>query len=587
MKSFLRFITRPNSLAIILVVLFALIASRDLFQIGYWNHHDDLQAMRVLEMEKCFMDGQFPCRWVPDMGYGFGYPLFNFYPPLPYYLGQVIRLFGFTFLGTVKALGVLAFVASGVTMYFLGKELFGKKGGILASIFYVWAPYHSVDVFVRGAYNEAFAMIWFPLTFLFSLKLIKEDKKLYKWIIGLALAWFGVFTSHNLMVLIFTPFFGIWTLLFLLKYKKLRRLPHLVISGALAFGLASFFTLPVFFEKGLVQVDTLISGFFDYTAHFTTINQLFFSRFWGDGPSLWGPQDEMPFPIGHFHWVIALIIALYFGYRLLKSRKLSFITESDAITASIFFLLMGAFTAFMTHNKSTFIWKALESQLAFVQFPWRFLALNIFAFSALAGLVTYLLDRFRKDKTKLLNFALYQYEKLILIALIIGVVAWNWEFFGTDTFGPVTDESKFSGVAWELQQTAGIYDYLPKTANTAPKSPREVLAEFMEGEGEIVNEKDATKWSSFDLKVDEVPATIRVNTIYFPGWELYVNEEERETFIPETEEWGRYYFTIDEPGYYNVRSEFHNTPIRTAGDYISLVSWTGLGLFIWRKRKSK
>ena len=49
----------------------------------YWNMHDDMQLVRQLEMDKCLKDGQIPCRWTPDLGYGYGYPLFNFYPPLP------------------------------------------------------------------------------------------------------------------------------------------------------------------------------------------------------------------------------------------------------------------------------------------------------------------------------------------------------------------------------------------------------------------------------------------------------------------------------------------------------------------------
>jgi uncharacterized membrane protein len=97
--------------------------------------HDDLQMMRQLEMEKCFLDGQIPCRWVPDMGYGYGFPLFNFYPPLPYLVGEVFRLMQFSFVNTVKLTFALSFILSGLTMYFLAKEFFGRWGGVVSSIF--------------------------------------------------------------------------------------------------------------------------------------------------------------------------------------------------------------------------------------------------------------------------------------------------------------------------------------------------------------------------------------------------------------------------------------------------------------------
>ncbi len=67
-----------------------------LFLPGYFSHHDDLQVMRIFEMRQCFIDFQIPCRWVPDMGYGNGFPLFNYYGVFPYYLGAILSfIFGF------------------------------------------------------------------------------------------------------------------------------------------------------------------------------------------------------------------------------------------------------------------------------------------------------------------------------------------------------------------------------------------------------------------------------------------------------------------------------------------------------------
>jgi hypothetical protein len=184
------------------------LAAKPLFGSGYFNMHDDLQMMRQLQMEKCFLDGQIPCRWVPDMGFGYGFPLFNFYPPLPYLVGQIFRVIGYSFVDSAKAIFIVAFMASGVTMYALAQKFFGRLGGVLASAFYIWAPYHAVDIYVRGAMNEAWALIWFPAILLFSYKLITSKSR--SALILLSLSWFGLLTSHNLMVLIFTPVFAIW-----------------------------------------------------------------------------------------------------------------------------------------------------------------------------------------------------------------------------------------------------------------------------------------------------------------------------------------------------------------------------------------
>jgi len=382
---------KNNLLPLLVVLFFGVVASRTLFTSGYFNMHDDLQMMRQLQMEKCLFDLQIPCRWVPDMGFGFGYPLFNFYPPLPYVVGEFFRLLGLTFVGTAKALFVTAFLASGVTMYYLAKEFFGKFGGIISAIFYIWAPYHSVDIYVRGAMNEAWALIWFPAILFFSYKLLNEPTKKQglmaflgnRWTIGLALSWFALFTSHNLMVIVFTPFFAVWCLAWLIYVRKISAVRDLVVAGIWSFGLAAFFTLPVFLEKGVVQTNTLVAGYYSYTAHFVSIGQLLFSRFWGYGPSVWLEEDQMSFQIGWFHWIIPLVLTAIALLDLYRKKKLHRYHLALGLAVSI-----GWAAAFMTHPRSAFIWRTFEGVYQYVQFPWRFLTIVIVAFSFASGSVT-------------------------------------------------------------------------------------------------------------------------------------------------------------------------------------------------------
>src|SRR3989338_8373369 len=128
MKLFKRFVSSRDFWPLVAVLFFGILASRHLFTPGYFNMHDDLQVMRTLEMEKCFKDFQVPCRWVPDMGYGFGFPLFNYYPPLPYLFGMFFRLIGLTFTYVVKFTFAAAILFSGLAMYFFAKKYFGKLG---------------------------------------------------------------------------------------------------------------------------------------------------------------------------------------------------------------------------------------------------------------------------------------------------------------------------------------------------------------------------------------------------------------------------------------------------------------------------
>src|SRR3989344_7190058 len=183
-----------------LIILLTAPSFTTLLQPGYFGHHDDLQIFRIYQMDKCFKDGQIPCRWVPDMGFGYGYPLFNYYPVMPYFLGEFIHLFGFSLIVSVKILAILSLLISGITMFLLGRFLWGNLGGLVSSMFFVYAPYHAVDIYVRGAFAEAWSLSWTPAVFLMIAKVVKEPSG--KNIILLFLFSAPFLMSHNLMELI-------------------------------------------------------------------------------------------------------------------------------------------------------------------------------------------------------------------------------------------------------------------------------------------------------------------------------------------------------------------------------------------------
>jgi len=546
---------------LLFVVIAAFLASRWLFKPGYFLMHDDLQMMRQLEMEKCFQDRQIPCRWVPDMAFGYGYPLFNFYPPLPFYIGQIFRWLGFSFVTTAKLGFALQFFLSGVAMFVLGADLWGPWGGLISAVFYIWAPYHSVDVYVRGAMNEAWSFIWFPLIFWAAKKLIEQGR--FKYLVWLALSWAGLLLSHSLMTMIFAPAFLVWSVFWLIEKKRLSWGSRgfywkLALAGFWALGLAAFFVLPVLFERNLTHIETMFSGYFDWRAHFVSLNQLFISRFWGWGPSLWGQEDGMSFSLGHVHWVLGVVIVAFVSFRFFQSRKKKI--SSLILILGLFFSAMTY--AFLTHQKSVFIWKMLPP-LEMAQFPWRLLAGATFFFSLLAGAAGLV---FKKRWLNLL--------------LLVLVIAWNWSFFRPEKMGPLTDEEKFSGRAWEYQQTAGIYDYLPKTAFRAPTSAAEGDWVILEGEVKDVKAEKGTNWFRWEGEVVE-PTTLQLNILFFPGWKGWDNYQE----IPLSydQELGRIEVSLD-PGPHQLYFRFTNTPIRSWANLFSLLSWGLLVLVVFRKK---
>ena len=69
------------------VVVFAL---SPLFHSGFFTIHDDEQIARLFDLNQAIFSGNIPPRIAPNLGFGYGYPFFNFYPPFAYYISENI-----------------------------------------------------------------------------------------------------------------------------------------------------------------------------------------------------------------------------------------------------------------------------------------------------------------------------------------------------------------------------------------------------------------------------------------------------------------------------------------------------------------
>ena len=527
----------------------------------YWNMHDDMQMIRQFEMEKCFQDRQIPCRWAPDVGYGYGLPLFNYYPPLPYLIGQTFRFLGLSFVATIRYTAILQIILSSFFMYLLASSLFGPIGGLLSALFYTYAPYHAINIFVRGAMNEAWAATFFPLIFLFSKKLIETQKT--KYLILLAISFSLLLLSHNPMVLIFSPLLVIWSLYWIYNQKFKKNISYLLIfrdlifSAILSLGLSAFFTLPVLFETKLVQVDKMFSGYYSYFNHFASLFQLFISNFWGDGSSIWGPNDGLSFSVGYLHWIIPTIIFFIILIKYFKRHHLSSLEISV-----LGLVVMAFFTAFMVHERSTFIWKILVP-LQKIQFPWRFLNITEFLFSLSVGIFPILLIKHSK-----LN--LQNYFCLLLIIVLMIII--NFKHFTPLTFGPLTDQQKFNGLAWTNQISGGINDYLPTTSNSLPQQPaKDYLDEIIPDSSKYIisGQKKGSDWQFFNLNLNK-PSTVYLSVLAFPNFQITDNQQSIIYQIEPT--LGRISLNLD-AGQHQIYLKLINTPLRTFANYISLFSF--------------
>jgi len=543
----------------VLLILLTVPAIWNLLKPGYFPMQDDLQTFRIQQMDRCFDDFQIPCRWVPDAGYQYGYPQFNYYPPLPYYLGALLHRVGFQYIDSVKILFVAGYILSAIAIYILVRSITNSWSGLIAGALYTYIPYKAVEVYVRGAMSEFWAQIFFPLIFWAIYKLIKEGK--IKYLIWLSLFSGMLATTHTLMTMIFVPIALVWALFWLIRYKW-NNFFKVLIGGLLGFGLSAFFTLPVIFERQFAHVESLLSGYFDYRQHFVSLQKLFLSMEWGYGSSGF-PNEKLNLSLGIIHWVVGLLIAPVLALVLYKKKK--------KLSILVFvFSILSLFTIFMMHLRSSFIWSRIPI-LAWLQFPWRILAISIFLLTLTVGLAICLSGKFKY----ILGIS------FVLIAFIL-----YFPFFIPKDWLAISDSDKFSGINWEKQLTISIFDYLPIYATLPPWSKAPELPEVLEGEAQFLEYR---KRSNFQTGIARVSgeALIRLPLFDFPGMVVQIDGQEVPHWNNDCR--GQRYclglitFNL-ENGTHTILAKLYDTPIRRVGNIITL---GGIGVLVFLVIKSR
>src|SRR3989344_6475331 len=97
-------------LGLLFILILSFWAIQPLFHSGFFPMHDDEQIARLYQLHLTLSSGQFPPRWIPDLGFGFGYPFYNFYPPLVYYLGEIFYILGLSLLASTKIVMAMGFI---------------------------------------------------------------------------------------------------------------------------------------------------------------------------------------------------------------------------------------------------------------------------------------------------------------------------------------------------------------------------------------------------------------------------------------------------------------------------------------------
>lgn len=559
-----RFISLPY-LPLVIVFALSFFAVKAFFSPHLFLVHDNVQAERVYEMARGIRDLQIPVRWVTDLGYGFGYPLFNFYAPLPYYFGAIFYLIGFPLILSTKIMELMGVLGAAAGMYFLAKEIWGRFGGIVAALFYMYAPYHAVQIYVRGSVGEYWAYALMPFIFWSLYRLLKEGRRLHFAVFVLSFA--ALLISHNIFALLVTPLVILFAIMYMFLFRKVSVLT--IVGIELAIMLSLFFMAPALVEKDLTQVDSVIRGMGDYTKHFVAPFQ-FWSSPWGYGGSAEGTLDGLSFRVGKLHFAfvaLAFVLSIWF----FASGRVKRGVFAFGLTLSFVISL------FLQTEYSLWLWSRLPL-LSYVQFPWRLLVFSAFFASLLAGFVGSFFYRIHR----LIGFLLLFVSLFLLIfssKVLVGI-------FESPLFKPqqylTHDESYYTNrdhLLWEASKVSD--EYLP--ANFIKplrfEDTAQELVDVLSNDTSVTMVSNTSSKLSMRATVSGEDGFIVVKKAYFPGWKASVNGKE----LPFLTVNGKMGFVLSH-GTYDIVLTLHNTPVRNGANFLSVLGFiTFLGILSKRK----
>jgi hypothetical protein len=516
-----------------------------------------LHLLRVVEVDQCWRDGVFYPRWAPDMAFGYGYPIFNYFAPLLYHLTELVHVAGLGFESAFKLvlIGCLVFGAWGT--YALTKDLLGSKAGILAAAAYYYSPFALREIYVRGGYAQLLAVSLMPAVFWSFNRLLSRDSPAY--VVTSTLLLGAVLISHNITAMLSLPFlvlFVVWTICALRRWGRAR---HAVVALVLSFALASIFLLPALAEKPLVKLNRSTEGYLDFRQHFLTLGEILSPSAVPDTSSL-NPTWLHNLGTAHLPLLALGLLALVLGPLTGRQRS-----------QASFFLVMLLGCVLMTLPLSTPIWEHVPL-LAFTQFPWRVLDVGVPAAAVLVGMSAQLWSRLPGRRGEIILVTL-SVLFIVVAAFVHLYVQWPHEsreqlspadvvlhelrtgILGTTSASEtlptwVIEEPKSSPLV-EQYLSGGVMSKLD--ANSLPGSaPAELL------EHTVVSDR-------YRIRTPE-PVAVRFNTFYFPGWQASVDG----TTVPISPSYPEGLITFEVPaGDHDLLVSFGDTPIRTVADLVS------------------
>ncbi len=589
-----------------LAVLFALLASARVWGPGMVNTRgggdSPFLLQRTLDMAENLRYGIFPPRWMAHAAYDLGYPFFNHYAALPYYLSGGLTVLGINPIVAVQTTQTFGFILAALAMALWAQQIYphSQAATLVAVAAYTFAPFHMVNVYVRGdSLSEFYAFIWYPLILWALGRLAKR----FTWqrILVAALAYGALILTHNVSAMIFSPFAVLYAILVTLPqtnvtragnaryFQQVKRWVVMALPFIWGMLLTTWFWLPAIGETKYGQMgEEFTAGYFHYSRHFRGLNLVQPSLLFNYSVAL-RAEDAGPFTMGLIQALLALLGVAVLIWLLLrqythKPKDADAKSQRSTTVAALYGVVGLTIASLMITPLSSPLWDHLPV-LPITQFPWRFLSVQALFTAIVTGALANLNTRSKQSnaeapspqRASTVQIARQGWLPLLLIMVLV-----------LSTFLSLHPDRLLitkNDVTWDkllLYETftgnIGTtirYEYLPRDV-----VPRLYISEaVVSGNLHVTSDggvpvtakliKRTPNKQIWTVTLDNGAATVVFPLNWWPGWQATVTGQATET-RPLVGS-GRLALDLIE-GTHTVTLRLRNTPLRTWANVVSLLA---------------
>lgn len=573
------------------VVLATLPALGPLLRPGLWAAHDMFHHLfRVVELDRVLRGGVIYARWLPDLGFFYGYPVLNFYSPLTYYVILLWHWLGAGFITALKISYALSFLVGAWGMYRWAREVWSPWASLWVAIAYTYAPYHLANAYVRGALAEHWAQALAPWLFWLACRLAgPRPPRGGWWLLAGGIA--ALILTHNLSAFLLVPAVVVYAVLWRARTGPQRLswprwAGRFAASLSLAAALSAIYWLPAVLEVRWIRAGQVAFQVRDYVQYLAP-EMAWLSPYW---VYRYYPHQGVPFEHPFSRWQVGLVL-VGLGIAAAAWRRLERPARGWLLISGLFLLATGV----LMSRASASLWAHVRV-LAFLQFPWRFQGLASLMVAAQAAAFAWVVERVwaRGQRWRMAG------ATVVFLALWAGTsmpylpserLTWPGEAGEPVVEADLTAwgmaQYDFLNGLWAREYgDPWLMEYLPVTVNV----PRESFWLPGTPSNETYAPPERVQLvrycpTAFEVKVVAPrPTFLRWHQFWFPGWQATVDG--KPVTVARSSQLGLVTVSIP-PGEHRVRVWFGETPPRRWGRWLSVVGLGVLLVGLWRSGRRR